>query len=307
MKRFSKITTTQLARICGVSQGTVDRALHNRSDISDKTRKMILEVAKEFDYVPTAKGGSQAPSMLIGVVIFDLYNEYFSRLAMDLVKAAKIFGYSILFQFSEKDISTEREAIEYFDYIGVDGIILFSVGSDCDNYRNYLRSLKKPLILIGNKLFDLPYIGIDDTLAMYELTLRFTEHTFNGDLVYYAPVLKKPLHQKNAQRLRLDGFIKAAKEKGLSYRIALSEDELGDMGALVCSTDHHLIKALKDSNYNGNIPLAGFDNSALLKMLPYSILTVESDSEKIATQCINYILGRAYESKIAHKVVYNQQ
>ena len=33
MKRFSKVTTTKLARICGVSQGTVDRALHNRSGV----------------------------------------------------------------------------------------------------------------------------------------------------------------------------------------------------------------------------------------------------------------------------------
>ena len=35
--RFSKITTTQLARICGVSQGTVDRALNNRGGINPET------------------------------------------------------------------------------------------------------------------------------------------------------------------------------------------------------------------------------------------------------------------------------
>ena len=51
MRRFSKITTTQLARICGVSQGTVDRALHNRGDIRPETRERILEVAREYEYI----------------------------------------------------------------------------------------------------------------------------------------------------------------------------------------------------------------------------------------------------------------
>ena len=51
MKRFSKITTTQLARICGVSQGTVDRALHNRDGINPNTRKRILEIAREYTII----------------------------------------------------------------------------------------------------------------------------------------------------------------------------------------------------------------------------------------------------------------
>ena len=79
MKRFSNITTTQLARICGVSQGTVDRALHNRGEINAETKQKILTVAKEYGYVPSLQisGATKDRSMLIGVVLFDLYNEYF--------------------------------------------------------------------------------------------------------------------------------------------------------------------------------------------------------------------------------------
>ena len=76
MKRFSKITTTQLARICGVSQGTIDRALHNRSGINPETRARILEIAKEYDYRPTIQSGGNTNSMLIGVVLFDLNNSH---------------------------------------------------------------------------------------------------------------------------------------------------------------------------------------------------------------------------------------
>ena len=245
MKRFSKITTTQLARICGVSQGTVDRALHNRNGINDETKERILTIAREYDYYPNVQMGDQSTSMLIGVVLFDLYNEYFSKLAMSLVKEARKFGYSIIFQFSEKEVKNEKKALEYLDYIGVDGIVLFSIGSDDEEYKNYLFSLKKPLVLIGNKLFDLPFVGIDDTNAMYDLSRKFAENAPSGDILYYAPVLKKQLHTSNAQRMRLNGFVQAMNAIKKSYRIVTDVEDLSCNNGIICATDYYVLQVLK--------------------------------------------------------------
>jgi len=46
------ISSLQLAQLCGVSQGTVDRALHNRPGISRATRAHILRSAAEHGYKP---------------------------------------------------------------------------------------------------------------------------------------------------------------------------------------------------------------------------------------------------------------
>ena len=305
MKRFSKITTTQLARICGVSQGTVDRALHNRGEINPKTRERILEVAREYDYIPSVQNKEQANSMLIGVILFDLYNEFFSKLAMSLVNAANGAGYSIIFQFSNKNEKNERAALEYFNYIGVDGIVLFSVGSDNEEYKNYLQSLKKPIVLIGNKMFDLPYIGIDDAEAMREMTQRIAEKVSSRDILYYAPVLKKNLHSLNAQRLRLKGFIEAVTSLNKSYRVVTSMDEVANFGGIVCSTDHYALKVLKHFRYAPNIIISGFDNISFLNNLDLQILTVEYSTDRIAEECINYILGRPFVAEIEYKLVYN--
>ena len=137
----------------------MDRALHNREGINPQTRQRILAVARDYDYTPSVQTHEQTNSMLIGVVLYDLYNEFFSKLAMSLVNTARQAGYSIIFQFSGKDEKNERAALEYFDYIGVDGIILFSTGSDSEEYHNYLHSLKKPIVLIGNRMFDLPFMA----------------------------------------------------------------------------------------------------------------------------------------------------
>ena len=305
MKRFSKITTTQLARICGVSQGTVDRALHGREGINPETQARILEIAREYDYIPSVNGSTQKNSMLIGVVLFDLYNEYFSKLAMSMVNAAKAVGYSIIFQFSVKDIKAERAALEYFNYIGVDGIILFSSGSDSEEYKNYLQSLKKPLVLIGNRMFDLPFIGIDDTAAMRELTRCYADAVPDGDILYYAPILKEQLNSNNAQKLRYKGFTEAISELGRGYRLVTKRAELKDFGGLVCATDYYALKALKHLGYPENITVAGFDNVSFLRNITSRVLTVEYSTDEIARECINYILGRRFTSNIKYGIVTN--
>ena len=305
MRRFSKITTTQLARICGVSQGTVDRALHNRGDINPKTCERILEVAREYDYIPSVQNKDQANSMLIGVILFDLYNEFFSKLAMSLVDAANKAGYSVIFQFSNKNEKSERAALEYFNYIGVDGIVLFSVGSDSEEYKNYLQLLKKPIVLIGNKMFDFPYIGIDDAVAMREVTQRIAKKIPSGDILYFAPILKKNLHSLNAQRLRLNGFIEAVTSLKKTYRVVTSIDEVSNFGGIVCSTDYYALKVLKHFRYIENIIISGFDNISFLSNVDVPILTVDYSTDRIATECINYILGRLFVTEIQHRLVYN--
>jgi LacI family transcriptional regulator len=46
------VSSLELAKLCGVSQGTVDRALHNRPGISVKTRRRVLEAADRHGYRP---------------------------------------------------------------------------------------------------------------------------------------------------------------------------------------------------------------------------------------------------------------
>ncbi|MBR2461452.1 MAG: LacI family DNA-binding transcriptional regulator [Clostridia bacterium] len=224
-----------------------------------------------------------------------------------MVDTARKFGYSIIFQFSKKDEKNEKTALEYFDYIGVDGIILFSVGSDNEEYKNYLSLLKKPLILIGNRLFDLPFVGIDDTKAMYELSQKFVQNVMSDEIMYFAPVLKKPLHSLNAQRMRLNGFVQAMEGSGKRYRIATSIQELSDCGGIICATDYYALQVLKALGYPEDLQIAGFDNISVLKDVTVRILSVEYSTDKIAEEAVNYILGRPYSSEVAYSLVYNME
>lgn len=305
MKRFSSITTTQLARICGVSQGTVDRALHDRPGICPETRDRILAVAKEYSYRPAGnRQEGQDRSMLIGVILFDLYNSFFSKLAMSIVQKAKISGYSVIFQFSEKDLAAEKAALDYFNWIGVDGIILFSVGSEEETYANYLRSLRRPVVAVGNRLFDLTYVGIDDVQAAYDLTEKVLERADPGPIVWFSPALRRKLHGQNAQLLRLKGFQQAVEQRGRSWIIARSEEELpSQRGGIVCSTDHYAARVLR--YYGGTFRgrLGGFDHVAQPEFTNQPFVTVEYSTDRIAEECMNYFWRRTYHPRVEHEIV----
>ena len=49
---FISCTIKELAKACGVSEGTVDRAVNNRSGIKESTKKRILDMAEQMDYRP---------------------------------------------------------------------------------------------------------------------------------------------------------------------------------------------------------------------------------------------------------------
>ena len=92
---------------------------------------------------------------------------------------------------------------------------------------------------------------------------------------------------------------------GRGYRIATVESELTDFGGIVCATDYYAMKALKHLGYPEGITVAGFDNVSFLRNITSSVLTVEYSTDKVAKECLNYILGRRFSSKIEHRIVSN--
>jgi len=168
-----RISTTQLAKICGVSQGTVDRALNDRKGINADTKARILQTAKEYGYRPNihARSISGGKSMLIGIVLFDLDNQYFSDIITQFEAACANIGYSVVAMFTHKDKEKERSCIENLYHMCVDGIILCPINKGII-FENFLTSLNIPVVTIGNRLERIPYVGIDNYAAMCDAIMK---------------------------------------------------------------------------------------------------------------------------------------
>src|ERR1700744_2609682 len=88
------ISSLELARRCGVSQGTVDRALHDRPGVSAKTREKILRVARQHGYRPHpgVRELLTGESRTVGALVPVVNNIFFMDLFSELDQALKQKG-----------------------------------------------------------------------------------------------------------------------------------------------------------------------------------------------------------------------
>ena len=66
-----KVTIKEIAAICGLSIGTVDRAMHGRAGINPETRERVMTVARQLGYRPhlLARSLVTGSTMTIGVIV----------------------------------------------------------------------------------------------------------------------------------------------------------------------------------------------------------------------------------------------
>ena len=202
MKNMS-ITTSELAKICNVSQGTVDRALHDRSDIKAETKQKILDVAKRFGYRDVAIQSPHAFVGQIGVIVCDLDNENFSELLTEIEYVSREEGYVSTIMLTHYNPQYEIECIRRMYNMGVKGIILCCVNFSAE-FENYLKLFDIPIVAVGYNPGFLPYVGIDNFVAMQEMTLYALECS-PQNVVYFSPALNH--YDAYAQKLRYEGFL----------------------------------------------------------------------------------------------------
>jgi LacI family transcriptional regulator len=306
MRPYPKITTTQLAKICNVSQGTVDRALNNRPGISAKTKQKVLEAAKKYGYTPNihARYLAGGKSMLVGIVVFDLYNEFFSNMVMEIEAICRSKNYSTVVMFSNKEKETEIECIKRLAYMGVDAIIMCPV-SQGEQYRSYLQSFNIPIVTLLNEIEGIPCSGINDFQAMKDVTQYVISKGYT-EIIYFAPPLaygdELNIH---SQKQRFLGFKEEA-SSFLKYCVKTAEfdtDSINENTAIICSTDYHALQIIR-KNDGKTKGIIGFDNISILDLCGIKIDSVAYPIAHIAKNAVDIIINNSKKSAyVPHTIV----
>jgi len=115
------IKIKDIAKIANVSTGTVDRVLHNRSDVSEKTREKVLKIIKELGYKTNiiAKTLASKNQIVFSILIpeEDEYSSYWQKPLYGIQKAEEelaTFGISIhkyFFSFTDTDSFKEKATL----------------------------------------------------------------------------------------------------------------------------------------------------------------------------------------------------
>ena len=105
-------TIKDIAKKLGIDHSTVSRAIHNEPGVSAITKRRVMEMVKEMDYVPNMAARSLAgvKSNTIAVVTYS----YFSTFAVELMRG--IEGEILKTKYDMLYYSTSR-----YTYIGTTG------------------------------------------------------------------------------------------------------------------------------------------------------------------------------------------
>ncbi|OWV66455.1 LacI family transcriptional regulator [Rhizobium sp. R339] len=117
---------SRIATSLGVSIATVSNALSGKGRVSDQLVERIREHAAELGYVPSQAGRAlrTGRSGVLGLVLPDIANPLFPKIAQAIEFAASAAGYGVLIADSRGDAAAQAEAINRLVERGVDGMVV---------------------------------------------------------------------------------------------------------------------------------------------------------------------------------------
>jgi len=120
-------TIRDVARRAGVSVATVSRVLNGSGPVRELTRQGILEAARELRFTPNASAQnlSNRRTTAIGVVLPDLYGEFFSELLRGADRMAQRHGRHLLVSSSHHGADGIAAALRTM-HGRVDGLIVMA-------------------------------------------------------------------------------------------------------------------------------------------------------------------------------------
>ena len=139
-------TVADVAKKAGVSVSTAARVLSGSGYAAEGTRRQVLEAAKDLGYVPNqiARSLRTKQTRLIGLLIGDVENSFYSVIAKHVEAVAKDAGYHVVLCNSDDEPAIEREYLELLEGMRVDALIVTPTSKN----RRQLAQLREKGIVI---------------------------------------------------------------------------------------------------------------------------------------------------------------
>ncbi|HLQ12455.1 MAG TPA: LacI family DNA-binding transcriptional regulator [Steroidobacteraceae bacterium] len=121
------VTIKDVALRARVSIASVSRALHGTGVVTEKTRLRVERAAQQLRYTPhgVARSLITRRTNTIGVLLPDIYGEYFSELIRGIDRAARLRGLHLLVSSSHGDAEEASLALRAMSG-RVDGVLIMS-------------------------------------------------------------------------------------------------------------------------------------------------------------------------------------
>lgn len=158
-KRANRVSLKDVARHLGVSVSLVSAVLNGKTKeyrISEKTAARVMQAAKDLYYSPNmvAKGLRTGNSKLIGLIVTDISNPFYSTIARIIENKTDEIQYEVIFGSSDESLQKTKQMIDVMLDKGVAGLIIVP----CEGSQEAISDLHEkniPVVLIDRYFPDL--------------------------------------------------------------------------------------------------------------------------------------------------------
>ncbi len=213
-------TQKELAKLAGVSSGTVSNVISGSTKVSEKSRQKVLEAIKVLNYQPNliARSLRTNRTRTLGIVVPDITIPFFPKIIRGAESAARERGYFLIVLDSEGSSDRESDMIALLRAQRVEGILLVTAsGQDLTPERWSAFTSQLPIVCLDRLPADLDVdsVCVDDCGAaeMAISHLLALGHT-------QIAAITGPLTLRNEQE-RLRGYRQALQRGGISTQRSL--------------------------------------------------------------------------------------
>lgn len=123
------VTSHDVARLAGVSQPTVSRALRDSPKVSEITKQRVRQAASALGYVPSETGRalSSGRTRRIGLLLTDLENQFYPHVIAPIHHELESLGYQLVLQTESSDSGRVAERLLAN---ALDGVLLATTSVD---------------------------------------------------------------------------------------------------------------------------------------------------------------------------------
>ncbi|MGN1193526.1 MAG: LacI family DNA-binding transcriptional regulator [Dorea sp.] len=219
----SKVTSTDIARVAGVSQSTVSMILNKKYNVSfsKETVEKVETVAKELGYLPPKRKARKGNRQEKLVVVFcpNLTNPYYVMLLQGIESRAKEQGFGLFVCNTQRDLKMEERYLKMMWQLRPLGIIYTCNPSRCfmDLVEEIAQQIPVAIVNNQNEKMNVDAVELDNSKLGRVMAKHLLE-LGHRNVAYIAP----PLTARQKQRSkRVEGFLKEYEKAGLKENVII--------------------------------------------------------------------------------------
>jgi LacI family transcriptional regulator len=307
---MEEMNIKKIAKLAHVDHSTVSRALRDSPVVKQATKERILQIAKDYHYVPNeiARSLKTKRTKIIGLIVSDIKNPFFTEIISATESYLAKNSYNIILCNTNYSVPKEQQFLNILFSKSVDGII-FSPTSLEHLHTDFFDRYKLPNVLLDIKFKNLRTnsVYVDQELGAYSAVTYLLKkghekiaflagpRTMSSSEQAIAGFCKA--HRKHAVPLDEDLIFRIPQNYDVAYAETLRMLKKNrKITAIFSLTDFMCIgvyKALQELGLRipKDIAVIGYDDLLLTRFLQPALTTVRQPNSEIGNKAAEIILA----------------